>query len=57
MEVRDGMSEITLTVLVEPHQMRCHLTSLSALQQRVLALLDFTPEIYTKLGRDFSQPP
>jgi transposase len=53
----EAFQEITLTVLVEPHQMRCHLTTLSALQQRVLALLDFPSEIYTKLGRDFSQPP
>jgi transposase len=48
---------ITLTIIVEPHQTRRHLTALSALQQRILALLEFQPTIYTKLCGDLSQPP
>jgi transposase len=48
---------ITLTSIVEPHQTRRHLTTLSPLQQRILALLEFTPTIYTRLCGDSSQPP
>jgi transposase len=48
---------ITLTIMVEPHQTRRHLTILSALQQRILALLEFTPTLYTKLCGDSAQPP
>jgi transposase len=48
---------ITLTIMVAPHQTRRHLTTLSLLQQRILALLEFTPIIYTKLCADSSQPP
>jgi transposase len=49
--------DITLTIIVEPHQTRRHLTALSPLQQRILALLDFMPTIYTKLCGDSAQPP
>ena len=48
---------ITLTILVEPHQTRRHVPALSALQQQILALLKFTPTIYTKLCGDSAQPP
>jgi transposase len=48
---------ITLTILVEPDRIRRHLTTLSPLQQRILALLDFSPTIYTDLGGDSAQPP
>jgi transposase len=53
----EAFQEITLTIVVEPHQTRRHMTALSALQQRVLALLEFTPTIYTKLCGDSSEPP
>ena len=53
----EAFQEITLTMVVEPHQTRRHVTALSALQQRVLALLEFTPMIYTKLCGDSSEPP
>jgi len=49
--------EITLTLVIEPHQTRYHLTALSPLQQRMLALLGFTSMIYTKLCEDSSDPP
>jgi len=48
---------ITLTILIEPHQTRRHVPALSALQQQILALLKFTPTIYTKLCGDSAQPP
>jgi len=48
---------ITLTIIVEPHQTRRHLTVLSSLQQRILTLLDCMPTIYTQLCDDSAQPP
>lgn len=53
----EAFQEITLTLVIEPHQTRRHVTALSPLQQRVLALLAFTPTIYTKLCGDSSEPP
>jgi transposase len=53
----EAFQEITLTLVIEPHQTRRHVTALSPLQQRVLAFLAFTPVIYTKLGGDSSEPP
>ncbi len=53
----EAFQEITLTIVGEPHQTRRHVTALSALQQRVLALLAFTPTIYTQLCGDSSEPP
>src|SRR6266852_2352770 len=53
----EAFQEITLTLVIEPHQTRRHVTTLSPLQQRVLALLEFTPTMYTKLCGDSSDPP
>jgi len=53
----EAFQEITLTLVIEPHQTRRHVTALSPLQQRVLALLEFTPTIYTQLCGDSSEPP
>jgi transposase len=53
----EAFQEITLTMVVEPHQTRRHVAALSALKPRVLALLAFTPTIYTKLCGDSSEPP
>jgi len=53
----EAFQEITLTLVIEPHQTRRHVTALSPLKPRVLALLGFTPTIYTKLGGDSSEPP
>jgi transposase len=53
----EAFQEITLTLVREPHQTRRHVTPLSPLQQRVVALFGFTPTIYTKLGGDSSEPP
>jgi transposase len=53
----EAFRDITLTMIVEPQQVRRHLTTLSSLQQRVLALLDFPPTIYSKLCDVLPQPP
>jgi transposase len=53
----EAFHEVTLTVVREPHQTQRHVTALSALQQRVLVLLEFTPTIYTQLSGDSSEPP
>jgi transposase len=53
----EAFGGITLTMIVEPHQTRRHLTTLSPLQQQILALLGFPATIYTKLCDDFVQPP
>ncbi len=49
--------EITLTIMEEPHQTRHHLTPLSPLQNRILALLDLPWDTYARLATPFSQPP
>ncbi len=53
----EAFQGIFLTILVEPYQTRRHLTALSALQQRVLALLEFSPTLYSHLCKDSSEPP
>jgi transposase len=53
----EAFQEITLTVIQEPRRIRRHLTPLSDLQQRILALLDFSPRIYTRVGANSCKPP
>jgi transposase len=53
----EAFQEITLTVIQEPSQTRRHFTSLSEVQQRILALLDFSPHIYARLCVDSAKPP
>lgn len=53
----ESFQEITLTIIQEPHQIRRHLTPLSELQVRILALLDFPLNIYTKLCANSFKPP
>jgi len=45
----EAFEGITLTKLQYPDQMRAHVTLLSPLQQRILALLNFPLDIYTRL--------
>jgi len=52
-----AFQEITLTVIQEPHQTRYHLTPLSKLQQRILALLEFPVDIYMRLCVVSPKPP
>ncbi len=53
----EAFQEITLILVIEPQQTRRHLTALSPLKPRVLALLEFASTIYTILCEDSSQPP
>lgn len=53
----ESFQEITLTIIQEPHQIRRHLTPLSELQLRILALLDFPLDIYIRLCPSSSKPP
>ena len=52
-----SFQDLTLTKIEQAGQSQYHVTSLSALQQRILALLDFSPNIYTDLAVVFAQPP
>jgi transposase len=53
----ESFQEITLTIIQESHQIRRHLTPLSELQVRILALLDFPLNIYTRLCANSFKPP
>jgi len=53
----EAFQEVTLTIIQEPHQTRRHLTPFSKLQLRILALLDFPLDIYTRLCAVSSKPP
>lgn len=55
--ILEAFQDITLTIIQEPHRTRRHLTPLSQLQQRILTLLDFPPDIYTRLCVNFFKPP
>ena len=48
---------LTLTIIREGRQRRYHLTPLSRVQRRILALLNFPVDIYTRLCPDSHQPP
>ncbi len=52
-----SFQELTLTIIREGRRRRYHLTPLSAVQQRMLALLDFSVDIYTRLCADSRKPP
>jgi transposase len=53
----EAFGGITLTIWEEADRTRRHLTPLSALQQRILALLGFPEHIYRRLCADSSQSP
>lgn len=53
----EAFQEITLTVMEEPQQIHRHLPPLSELQRRILALLEFPMDIYTRLCAHSSKPP
>lgn len=48
---------LTLTLMTEAQGTRAHVTPLSAVQQRILQLLGFSPDLYWRLGQHFSKPP
>jgi transposase len=45
----EAFQDVTLTVIEEAHQVYRHLTALSPLQERILALLGFSSRVYTRL--------
>jgi len=49
--------DITLTTIHMTGQVHRHLTPLSVLQQRILALLDFSVDVYTRLSATSENPP
>ena len=49
--------EITLLLIDTPNPTKVHLSSLSPLQQQILALLNFPVEIYTQLAPEMVKPP
>ena len=49
--------EVTLTIIHAGRDTRWRLTPLSPVQQRILALLAFPLDVYTRLGTHCSQPP
>jgi transposase len=50
--ILEAFEHITLTVIREPPRVIRHLTPLTALQRRILELLDFSPDIYTQLSTE-----
>jgi transposase len=53
----EALQGLTLTIIRESRRQRRHLTPLSCLHQRILALLDFSVDIYTRLCADSWKPP
>ncbi len=49
--------EVTLTIIEVPGQVLRHLTPLTALQHRILDLLDCAPTIYHRLASNSLEPP
>lgn len=52
-----AFDNITLTLIHQAHQVLSVISSLSALQQRILELLDFPNYIYTRFNATFQIPP
>jgi transposase len=53
----EAFLDITLTIIKGPQQTDRHVTALSPLQQRVLEILGFSSELYTRLCTVSSEPP
>ena len=53
----EAFEEITLSVVTNSALCLRHLTPLSPLQLRILALLDLPPSLYTRLCGDSFEPP
>jgi transposase len=53
----EAFEEITLTVIELPHQTCRHVTSLSPIQLRILEILGFSAEVYTRLEAISVEPP
>ena len=55
--LREAFQGLTLTILREGRRRRYPLTPLSRVHRRILALLDFSVDIYTRLSVDSDKPP
>jgi transposase len=53
----EAFQGLTLTIIREGRRRRRHLTPLSRVHQRILALLNFSVDIYLRLCPDFQKPP
>ena len=53
----EAFQEVTLTVIAGPQQTYRHLATLSPLQQRILEILGFSSEVYTRLCPVSDEPP
>jgi transposase len=53
----EAFQETTLTIIEGPQQTYRHLPALSPLQQRILEILGFASDVYTRLCTVFSEPP
>jgi len=53
----EAFRDITLTIMEGPQQTDRHLTALSPLQQRILEILGFSSELYTRLCTVSAEPP
>jgi hypothetical protein len=55
--VLQAFKDIHLSVVSIGEQVLYHVTPLSDVQQKILSLLDFPSDIYTRLVLEFSKPP
>jgi transposase len=53
----EAFADVTLTVIELPHQIICHVTPLSPVQRRILEILGFSSELYTRLEAISVEPP
>jgi transposase len=53
----EAFQELTLTIIRQGPHRHCHLTALSAVHRRIIALLELPMDIYTRLCDDSHQPP
>jgi len=53
----EAFQELTLTVIALPQQAMRHVTPLSSVQLRILEILDFASEVYTRLEAISVEPP
>jgi transposase len=53
----EAFEDITLTIVEGPQQVVRHMTALSPLQQRILVILGFSSELYTRLCTISAEPP
>jgi transposase len=53
----EAFEDVTLTVIELPHQTMCHVTPLSSVQLRILEILGFSSEVYTRLEAVSVEPP